>query len=387
MSRGISNKGKAEMDNDLVSTDKERIVEAAHKRERLGAFLAERGMDAVLISRHENIAWATAGLVDVRVGILRESGAATLLVTREGRAFYLTTNNEAARLAEEEFAGLGYEPVVLPWYANDQRAAIANIVGTRKIAGDMAQEESEPLSLQSLRFELTDDEVARYRWLGSHAAKAATTVLRRLQPGVTERQMQAMLAEHLLGHGIQPSVYLTAVDARAWGYRHAVPRAGVLERVGMLGFCARRWGLSVSMTRFVQFGAGTAEIEERFAVVGLINARLLSATRAGETSDALFAVAEQGYAELGFPGEARMHHQGGATGYLEREWVARPGGVERVASQQAFAWNPNLRGAKVEDTVLLRKDAIELLTATPDLPFVTTSWDGEEFCSASVLQV
>ena len=154
------------MDNDLVSTDKERIVEAAHKRERLGAFLAERGMDAVLIARHENIAWATAGVVDVRVGILRESGAATLLVTREGGAFYLTTNNEAARLAEEEFAGLGYEPVVLPWYANDQRAAIANIVGTRKIAGDMAQEESEPLSLQSLRFELTDDEVARYRWHG-----------------------------------------------------------------------------------------------------------------------------------------------------------------------------------------------------------------------------
>jgi Xaa-Pro dipeptidase len=57
-----------------------------------------------------------------------------------------------------------------------------------------------------------------------------------------------------------------------------------------------------------------------------------------------------------------------------------------VASQQAFAWNPNLRGAKVEDTVLLQKNAIRLLTATPDLPFVTTSLGGVEYRSASVLQ-
>jgi len=90
------------MDNDLLCTEKERIEEAAHKRENISAFLAERGMDAMLIARHENIAWATAGLVDVRVGILRESGVAALLVTREGGAFYLTTNNEAARLAEVE---------------------------------------------------------------------------------------------------------------------------------------------------------------------------------------------------------------------------------------------------------------------------------------------
>jgi Xaa-Pro dipeptidase len=375
-----------EMDNDLLCTEKERIEEAAQKRESISAFLAERGMDAMLIARHENIAWATAGLVDVRVGILRESGVAALLVTREGGAFYLTTNNEAARLAEEEFAGLRYEPVVFPWYANDQHATVAHIVGAGKLAGDMAQDGSEPLSLQSLRFELTDGEVARYHWLGRRAAETAAAVLRRLQPGVTESQIQAMLAERLLEHGMQPSVYLTAVDARVWGYRHAVPRAGVLERTAMLGFCARRWGLSVSITRFAHFGAVPAEIEERFAVVALVNARLLRATRAGVTSDRLFALTEQGYAEFGFSGEARMHHQGGATGYLEREWVARPGGQDRVASQQAFAWNPNLRGAKVEDTVLLQKNAIRLLTATPDLPFVTTSLGGVEYRSASVLQ-
>ena len=39
------------MDNDLLGTEKERIVEAAQKRERLDAFLAERGMDALRMAR------------------------------------------------------------------------------------------------------------------------------------------------------------------------------------------------------------------------------------------------------------------------------------------------------------------------------------------------
>jgi antitoxin VapB len=374
------------MEIDMFGLNEERIAEAVQKRGQIAALLAEKRIDAVLISRHENIAWATAGLVDVHVGMLRESGAASLLVTRDGGAFYLTTNNEAARLAEEEFAGLGYESVVNPWFANDVPASIAKIVGSRKVASDMPQYGYEILLLQSLRYELTDGEIARYRWLGSHAAKAAVAVLRRVKPGLSEKSFQAMLAEQLIGQGIMPSGYFTAVDARVMGYRHAVPRAGVLERLGMLGFCARRWGLSVSITRFVQFGGKMEEFEERLAVVAQVNARLLGATHKGATSDALFTVAEEAYAALGYPGEERMHHQGGATGYLEREWIARPGGGERVGSRQAFAWNPNLKGAKVEDTVLMRDGVMELLTATPELPIVTTSWEGTEYHSAGVLK-
>jgi antitoxin VapB len=374
------------MEKDLLGMEGDSVAEIEQKRGEISALLAERQADAVLISRHENIAWATAGLVDVRVGVLRESGAASLLVTREGVAFYLTTNNEAARLAEEEFAGLGFEPIVNPWVANDVPASIAKIVGVGKVASDMPQYGYEVLPLQNLRYELTDGEVARYRWLGSHAAKAAVSVLRRVKPGLSEKSFQAMLAEQLISQGILPSGYFTAVDARVMAYRHAVPRSGVLERLGMLGFCARRWGLSVSMTRFVQFGGKTEEFEERLAVVAQVNARLLGATREGTTSDALFTVAEDGYAELGHPGEERMHHQGGATGYLEREWIARPGGGERVESRQAFAWNPNLRGAKIEDTVLVRNGEVELLTATPELPVVLTSWKGCEYQSAGVLK-
>jgi Xaa-Pro dipeptidase len=372
------------LDENPCSLDEIR-AELAEKRRRIHDLLHELRLDAVLISRHENIAWATAGLVDVRVGLLRETGAASLLITKDDRAYYLTTDNEAPRFELEEFIGLGYVARVQPWYANDVQASITEVVGNGIVAGDVAFGDAAAISLQPLRLELTASECARYRWLGGQAAEAAAWVLLLLQPGMSERNIQAMLAERLISAGLLPSVYLDAVDDRIRGFRHAVPRDGVLQRFGMIGFCARRWGLTCSITRFVHFGALPAELEEKFGVVAEVNARLLGATRPGTSSAALFETAGAAYASLGHAGAEKMHHQGGATGYLEREWVARPGGPEWVGSQQAFAWNPSLKGAKVEDTVLLRGDSIELLTGTPDLPCVTTTVDGVGYCSGGVL--
>lgn len=81
-------------------------VELGIKRQRVIDFLSREQLDAVLISQHENIAWFTAGQVDVRIGVLRETGAARLLLTKEGTAYYLTTNNEAgARMGRADVCG------------------------------------------------------------------------------------------------------------------------------------------------------------------------------------------------------------------------------------------------------------------------------------------
>ena len=202
---------------------------------------------------------------------------------------------------------------------------------------------------------------------------------------MSEVAIQSMLAQRFIERNILPSVYLTAVDARIRSYRHAVPRSGVLERFGMLNFCARKWGLALSMTRFVHFGAMPAELEEKFGVVAEVNAQLQAATREGVLADGLFTVARDAYAAAGYAGEETMHHQGGATGYLEREWVARPGGMDAAFATQAFAWNPSLQGAKVEDTFMLHNGEFELLTATPELPVVMTRVGRVDYRSAGVL--
>ena len=82
---------------------------------------------------------------------------------------------------------------------------------------------------------------------------------------------------------------------------------------------------------------------------------------------------------------ACFHHQGGPSGYGEREWLATPTGAEVIVNDQAFAWNPSIRGGKVEDTVILHDGKIEALTDTPDLPLVETELNGTIYRSAGVL--
>jgi len=116
-----------------------------------------------------------------------------------------------------------------------------------------------------------------------------------------------------------------------------------------------------------------------------VNAALLDATRVGVTSAELLKVAQASYTAEGFPGEEQFHHQGGPTGYGEREWIATPGGAEVVVNNQAFAWNPSIRGGKAEDTVVLHDGKIEWLTATPELPVLKASANGKSYPAAGVL--
>jgi antitoxin VapB len=164
-----------------------------------------------------------------------------------------------------------------------------------------------------------------------------------------------------------------------------VPRGHRLKQYAMLNLCARKWGLVISITRFLHFGPLPTELAARFHSAAQVNAALLDATRVGATSAELFRVAQAAYAAEGFPGEEKFHHLGGPTGYGEREWVATPAGTETVVDNQAFAWNPSIRGGKTEDTTLLCNGHIECLTPTPELPMIQASANGNTYPAAGVL--
>ena len=176
-----------------------------------------------------------------------------------------------------------------------------------------------------------------------------------------------------------------AADERILKYKHAVARGKKIDKYAMINLCARKWGLTVSITRFAHFGPLPSELNERFHASAQVNAALLDATRVGATSAELFRVAADAYAANGFPGDEQLHHQGGATGYWEREWIATPQGTETVVNNQAFAWNPSIRGGKVEDTVLLHDGNIELLTPTPELPALESSANGNSYPATGVM--
>jgi antitoxin VapB len=356
------------------------------KHEKLVEWLKAQRLGGVLIRRNENVAWVTGGAVELRVLTPGETGVASLLVTAAGKRYYFTTENEAPRLHDEEFGALDFEPVLFPWWADDTNAAAAKLAGG-PLGSDTPGAGLTPVNLYPLRAALSESEIARYRWLGAETAAATVEALNEVEPGLSEYDLEAITAAGLLRRGILPSVALYAVDERILNYKHAVPRGKRLKQYGMLNLCSRKWGLAISITRFIYFGALPAELAARFESAAHVNAVLLNATRVGATSAKLFKVAQAAYSAQGFPGEERFHHQGGPTGYGEREWVATPAGTEVVVDNQAFAWNPSIRGGKVEDTIILRDGVIENLTATPELPALTNAIvEGSTYAAAGVLE-
>ena len=372
------------IDGKTLVTEEAWNAELEAKHNQVVEWLRSEGLDGVLLKRNENIAWLTGGAVELRVLTPNETGVASLLVTAEGGRYYLTTANEAPRLHDEEFGALDFEPVIFPWYANDtdQRALE---LARDQVASDTPIPGFAPARLYPLRASLQETEIERFRWLGAQTADAVTAVLKQLKPGQTEYEMEAEVAAALLSRGILPSVYLMAADERILRYKHAVARGKKIDKYAMINLCARKWGLTLSITRFAHFGSLPSELEERFHAAAQVNAALLDASRVGATSAELFRAAKDAYAAQGFPGDEQLHHQGGATGYWEREWIATPEGAETVVNNQAFAWNPSVRGGKVEDTVLLRDGQIELLTPTPELPALASSANGNSYPATGVL--
>ncbi len=361
-----------------------RNAEIEEKLKRVEGFLDRNAAGALLLSRHGNIAWITAGQVEARVAQGTETAVCSLLVTRDGRRYYLAPNNEAARLAAEEFAGLGYEPVIYPWHDGAGNRVRA-LTGGDVVCADAAYPEAKQVNLTGLQTPLLPQEIERLRALGRETAGATVEVLKELAPGVSEQEMAARISAALWRRGIAPTVLLMGTDERIFKYKHAVPRAGVLKRYGMLNLCARRRGLVVSITRFVHFGALPGELAAAFEAAAQIHAELLHATKNGEASSKIYAAAQRAYAAVGAAEEIEQHHQGGPCGYSERDWLITPHGTERVAAPQAFAYNPSLRGAKAEDTVVLIDGKIEVLTETPDLPVIEAAVNGVTYRSAGIL--
>jgi len=359
-------------------------AELEAKHEKLVEWLRAQKMAGVLLRRNENIAWLTGGAVAECVCTACETAVVSLLVTSAGKRYYLTTENEAPRAHDEEFGALDFEPVLFPWWADDTVEAAKRLAGG-PVGSDTSGAGLAPVNIYPLRAALSETEIARYRWLGTETAAATVEALNQVEPGMSEYDLEAITAAGLLRRGILPSVALYAVDERIYQYKHAVPRGARLKQYAMLNLCSRKWGLAISITRFLHFGALPQELAQRFEAAAQVNAALLDATRVGATSAQLFSAAQAAYTAQGFPGEERFHHQGGPTGYGEREWVATPQGTEVVVNNQAFAWNPSIRGGKTEDTVLLRDGKIENLTPTPELPVIRASANGAIYPAAGVL--
>jgi Xaa-Pro aminopeptidase len=354
------------------------------KRTRLDVYRSKHDVDTVWLARPENFAWLTGG--DNVVDRSGEVGVAAAGYDGD-RVVVITDDIEAERLAEEELSDehvLSYS-----WHAGSLANAVASYTD-RPAAADFDVRGCRRLDASALRQPLVDEEIDRYRELGREVAEVVEGVCRGAEPTDTERGIAAELRGDLAARGIDSPVALVGGGKRARRYRHFTPTTEKLGRYAIASVTARRDGLHASCTRTVAFDAPDW-LESRHEAAAGVEVAALAATRwvgrRGGTAGDVFRAIRRAYRKRSYPREWKRHHQGGATGYAGREWIATPFGEERVHLPMAYAWNPTVQGAKSEDTALVTPEGVEVLTGTDEWPTSTVAAGGLELDRPAVLDL
>ncbi len=350
-------------------------------REVLGA----KGLDAAILERRENFAWLTRGGSSV-VPERTDTGVAALVVTLD-RVYLVADNIEMQRLLDEQVGELEVEAVSFPWYES-RAEVVGKLVDTNRAGSDDAFAGTTDLldALVEARSVLDARAFDEYRSFGQVASQCIEAVLRRVEPGWSEYQIQGEVARELLQNEIEPGLIQVGVDERIRRYRHTVVTGKRLERYVGIGLCGEKFGLIANTTRFAHFGSLPDDLAERHDKVAHVESALITATVAGAALSDIWRRVQELYADAGYPDEWKLHHQGGLTGYDNREWVLTPSMQGSVRAGEAYAWNPTIQGTKSEDTFLVTESGPEVVTLTNSWPQLTTTVDGKQWARAAILE-
>jgi antitoxin VapB len=369
--------------------------EIAEKTERLQKMLAAEKLGGVLINSQHNFAWLSGGRSSA-INSSVENGACFLLVRADGKRFVLANNIEMPRILTEEISAEDFELIEFGWEEEKSsgdyivKKAEAILENNGDLASDLfSTSKIRPVEnlIARCRYELTAGEIDRYRRLGKDAGEAIGKLFETITPGETETAIARKAKDALAARGINSVVTLVGADERIENFRHPTPTENRWTKTLLVAVCAKREGLIANLSRIACAGKISVELKRRAEATAFVFARLVSATKLGTSGAELYKTAAEAYAEKNFAGEINRHHQGGATGYKTRDWVAHPANDEIVRENQAFAWNPSVKGAKTEETFLTSAVDFEIITDSPNFPKISIETNGREIVSAGVLSL
>jgi len=340
--------------------------------------MAKLNLDAILLRKQCNFSWLTCGGVNY-VSIATEVGAASLLITPE-EEYVICNNIEAKRMErEEKLPAQGYKIKSFKWYNDREKEIVDEITKGGKVGCDCEFSGTKNISkdLNPLRYSLTPWEVERYKKVGYLASKAIEETAETIKPGNKECEIIGRLAERLWFNRLDYITTFCAADERISNFRHPIATEKKIKKRAMLCVNARKWGLIVSLTRFVQFGKVTEELRKKYEDNIYIDCVLMANTKPGKLVVEAFKKGLEAYKEMGYPEEYQLHHQGGAIGYTGRDYKVNFQTTEIVQENQGFAWNPSITGSKSEDTMLATSDGPLLLSKPIIFPQLKIKMGGD----------
>jgi Xaa-Pro aminopeptidase len=351
------------------------VTEHADRRARLLSRTHDLGVDALLITRLVNVRYLTgftgsngALLVLPDVTVLATDGRydtqaraqaadVDLLIDRE------VTRALARRATEARVTRLGFEEHHVTVAAHDQLAAAADTVELVRLG--------QPV--ETLRAVKDEEELATLATACTIADAAFAALLAGgLAPGRSERAVARALEDHMRDNGADAPAFSTIV---ASGPNSAVPHHQPTDRVLAAGdfvkcdFGALVDGYHSDMTRTVVIGSAADWQRDVYDVVAAAQQAGRDAVRPGASCREVDAAARNVVESSAYAGRF-VHPLGHGVGLEihERPTLAATA-TDTIAERMPVTVEPGVYlpgrgGVRIEDTLVVRPDGPELLTAT-----------------------
>ena len=343
--------------------------------ERLRALLTEKVVDAVLVTKEENVHYfsgfrgdSTALLVTHERLLLVTDSRYTEQASAEASLYEIVEQRDGlyrkvAELAVEAgVVALGYEGAAL---VCDQYEKLKEMLG--EISFDTS------LALDALRQVKDTDEIALIRRACAIADEGFAHIIRYIQPGMTEMEVAAELEHYMRTFGSERSAFQTII---ASGVRGSLPHGVASDKVIARGelvtmdFGAVCAGYHSDITRTICVGRADARQREIYDAVLSAQMRALAALRPGVTGIEVDRIARDSLAEKNF--EQYFGHGLGHSLGLEIHEEPRLSKAGKhimqpnmLITDEPGVYIPRWGGIRIEDTVLITADGSEPLTRAP----------------------
>lgn len=322
-----------------------------------------KALDAIVLRRNPNLAWAIAGRAHVPTTI--DTACFDLIITQDS-ATAITNVIEAPRLIAEE---LPSEVIVkaIKWFeGRDPQLPIGAKIGSDQPGADRIDLGTE---IEIIRASLIESDMARYKEICSDAAIALGNAMKQVASSDREIDVAGLITHALWQADLEIAFLGVAGQERVHTFRHPLPTSAVVGNRVSASICAKRKGLIASVTRIVSFEPISDAMARDYEAIFKVEAAMLDATVVGKPFSDPVNAAIAAYPANGCDSdEWTKHHQGGPTGFLPRDWPATTGSARLIANNQPIAWNPTGKGFKAEDTILATSSGVKILSMDPDWP-------------------
>lgn len=360
--------------------------------EKLRSFITNQDFKVVVLTKPANIAAFFNG-AQASLGFRQEQpGRIAICMTGES-VVLLGNRTEVTRVAEDELScldGLILHP--FRWDEWKLEESVKNYLadgGFNRVCDDTGTfGKNIGTTLEGMYYPLTDQEIKNLRELGKETALIVETVAKNLKSGETEVQVGGTLTGQLVSRGILPEFIMVTADDRMVKFHHSSPKEIPIERMAFISATVHRRGLYVSLTRIVSLGAVTSNWREHQEACNRIDAKTIFLSKPGISVGEIFRWIKRSYENEGYQDEWETHHQGGPAGFYGRDYKATEKESRCLVEHQPVVWNPTVRGAKSEDTILTtrHKELPEILTETDNWIYYDVVVEGTKIRRPVILE-